>query len=103
MASTQVRPAEVADHTAATPAIEKEINELDEKVHTVDVNSGAVEPELDLYIPLDMDGSIMDEHDPLTIRSVIVGIILGSLVNASNLYLGKVFGFWSLRCILLTR
>ncbi|KAI2636557.1 oligopeptide transporter [Hypomontagnella submonticulosa] len=93
MASTQVRPAEVADHTAATPAIEKEINELDEKVHTVDVNSGAVEPELDLYIPLDMDGSIMDEHDPLTIRSVIVGIILGSLVNASNLYLGLKTGF----------
>ncbi|KAI0382777.1 oligopeptide transporter [Hypomontagnella monticulosa] len=90
MASTQVRPAEVADHTAATPTIEKD---LDEKVHSVDVNTEDVEPDLDLYVPLDMDGSIVDQHDPLTIRAVIIGIILGSLVNASNLYLGLKTGF----------
>ncbi|KAI0840356.1 OPT superfamily oligopeptide transporter [Hypoxylon sp. FL0890] len=40
-----------------------------------------------------MDGGIVDEHDPLTIRAVLVGIILGSLVNASNLYLGLKTGF----------
>lgn len=31
---------------------------------------------------------IEEEPNPLTARAVIVGIILGSLVNASNVYLG---------------
>ncbi len=33
------------------------------------------------------------EKNPLTIRAVIVGVILGSLVNASNVYLGLKTGF----------
>lgn len=86
MASTQVRPTEVADHTAQTPTLEKEMNE---KELDVKVSAEAVEPDIDLYVPLQMEGGIVDEHSPLTIRAVLVGIILGSLVNASNLYLGE--------------
>jgi len=47
------------------------------------------EIEEDLYLPLIMDASIPHEPNPLTARAVIVGIMLGCLVNASNLYLGK--------------
>lgn len=90
MASTQVRPTEVADHTAQTPTLEKEMNE---KELDVKVSAEAVEPDIDLYVPLQMEGGIVDEHSPLTIRAVLVGIILGSLVNASNLYLGLKTGF----------
>lgn len=42
----------------------------------------------DLYKPLLMDPSIPHEANPLTFRAVVVGIILGTLVGASNLYLG---------------
>ncbi|KAI0138722.1 oligopeptide transporter [Hypoxylon sp. NC0597] len=90
MASTQARPADVADQTVNTAALEKDFNE---KVDAVDVDVLSVEADLDLYVPLKMEGGIVDEHDPLTIRAVIVGIILGSLVNASNLYLGLKTGF----------
>lgn len=47
------------------------------------------EEELDLYRPLPMDPNIPYEDNPLTIRAVVVGCILGALVNASNLYLGE--------------
>jgi hypothetical protein len=47
------------------------------------------EEELDLYKPLVMDPGIPHEPNPLTIRAVVTGCILGGLVNASNLYLGK--------------
>lgn len=47
------------------------------------------EEEEDLYRPLIMDPSIPHEENPLTVRAVVVGCILGSLVCASNLYLGK--------------
>lgn len=90
MAATQVRPAEFNDHTAQTPTLEKDINE---KLDGINVDIDAVEPDLDLYVPLKMDGGIVDDHNPLTIRAVIVGICLGSLVNASNLYLGLKTGF----------
>lgn len=46
------------------------------------------EEEEDLYKPLLMDPEIPHEDNPLTIRAVVVGCILGGLVNASNLYLG---------------
>ncbi|OTA60059.1 oligopeptide transporter [Hypoxylon sp. EC38] len=90
MASTQARPADVADQRVNTAALEKDISE---KVDAVDVDVSSIEADLDLYVPLNMEGGIADEHDPLTIRAVIVGIILGSLVNASNLYLGLKTGF----------
>ncbi|KAI1410623.1 oligopeptide transporter [Hypoxylon sp. FL1857] len=90
MASTETRPADVADQMVKTPAVEKEINE---KIDGVDVDVLSIEPELDLYVPLKMEGGIVDDHNPLTIRAVLVGIVLGSLVNASNLYLGLKTGF----------
>lgn len=86
LAKTQVRPAEFNDHTVQTPALEKDINE---KLDAINIDTEIVEPDLDLYIPLKMDGGIVDDHNPLTIRAVVVGICLGCLVNASNLYLGK--------------
>ena len=90
MASTEARPADFADHTAQTPTTEK-ILSLDEKRDgIVDVGSvAAAEEELDLYVPLQLHESVEHEVNPLTIRAVVVGIILGCLVNASNLYLGK--------------
>jgi hypothetical protein len=48
-----------------------------------------IQEDLDLYVPLKLDEAIPYEPNPLTLRAVVVGIILGSLVNASNLYLGK--------------
>ncbi|KAK2601787.1 hypothetical protein QQS21_004671 [Conoideocrella luteorostrata] len=36
---------------------------------------------------------IEEEPNPLTVRAVLVGIVLGSLVNASNVYLGLKTGF----------
>lgn len=46
-------------------------------------------PEIvDLYRPLPVAADAPEEGNPLTVRAVIVGIILGSLVNASNIYLG---------------
>lgn len=44
---------------------------------------------LDLFTPLPPLEGVLDEPNPLTFRAVIVGIILGSLVNASNVYLGE--------------
>lgn len=61
----------------------------DDKHHLkIDVDEDEVE-ELDLYRPLPMDPNIPYEDNPLTIRAVLIGCILGALVNASNLYLGE--------------
>ncbi|KAI1804307.1 oligopeptide transporter [Daldinia bambusicola] len=90
MASTEDRLADVAEKTEKTPVV---VKEGDEKIDIVDVDVDAVEEDLDLYAPLKMDGSFVDEHDPLTLRAIIIGIVLGSLVNASNLYLGLKTGF----------
>ncbi|KAK6949872.1 hypothetical protein Daesc_008195 [Daldinia eschscholtzii] len=90
MASTEGRSADVAEKTEKKPVVGKE---GDQNIDIVDVDVDAVEEELDLYVPLKMDGSFVDQHDPLTARAVIIGIVLGSLVNASNLYLGLKTGF----------
>lgn len=42
----------------------------------------------DLFTSFPMPKGIEPEPNPLTVRAVVVGIILGSLVNASNVYLG---------------
>jgi hypothetical protein len=47
----------------------------------------------DLYVPLPMDLGLPEEGEILTVRAVFVGVILGALVNASNLYLGLKTGF----------
>ena len=47
----------------------------------------------DLYVPLPMNLNLPEEHNILTVRAIVVGTILGALVNASNLYLGLKTGF----------
>ncbi|KAH7041348.1 OPT oligopeptide transporter protein-domain-containing protein [Microdochium trichocladiopsis] len=83
----------------ATPTLEKDTLQLgqtssnNEKTPSdIKVEVDSVE-ELDLYRPLKLDDSIPHEESILTARAVIVGIILGGLVNASNLYLGLKTGF----------
>jgi hypothetical protein len=53
----------------------------------VDVTGEQVEE--DLYKPLLMAAEIPNEPNPLTFRAVFTGCLLGCLVNASNLCLGK--------------
>lgn len=43
----------------------------------------------DLFVPLPPLKGVPAEENPLTVRSVVVGVVLGTLVNASNVYLGK--------------
>jgi hypothetical protein len=66
----------------------------DVKMHNVEIEKTGSEVddddiEEDLFRPLLMDPTIPHEENPLTIRAVVVGCILGSLVCASNLYLGE--------------
>lgn len=42
----------------------------------------------DTFVPFPPLKGVAEEPQPLTVRAVVVGIILGSLVNASNVYLG---------------
>ncbi|KAI0392605.1 OPT oligopeptide transporter protein-domain-containing protein [Xylariaceae sp. FL0594] len=69
------------------------VDRIDDKSDVVAIDEKEVPEELDLYVPLIMDPKIPYEPNPLTIRAVVVGIILGALVNASNLYLGLKTGF----------
>ncbi|KAK4234250.1 OPT oligopeptide transporter protein-domain-containing protein [Achaetomium macrosporum] len=87
-AAAQVRP-----FSESNPPIE---NTADLKTHNVSIEKAGSEigiEEEDLYRPLLMDPSIPHEENPLTIRAVVTGCILGSLVCASNLYLGLKTGF----------
>ena len=43
----------------------------------------------DIFKPFPPQEGIPHEENPLTVRAVAVGILLGSLVNASNVYLGS--------------
>ena len=45
---------------------------------------------MDLYKPFPINEDVAIEENILTVRAVVVGVILGCLVNASNLYLGNV-------------
>ncbi|KAL7806880.1 OPT oligopeptide transporter domain-containing protein [Trichoderma gracile] len=47
----------------------------------------------DLFVSLPPIKGIEAEPNPLTVRAVLTGIVLGSLVNASNVYLGLKTGF----------
>jgi hypothetical protein len=84
-AAAQMRP-----FSESNPPIE---NTADLKTHNVSIEKAGSEAEgeveEDLYRPLLMDASIPHEPNPLTIRAVVTGCILGSLVCASNLYLGE--------------
>ena len=87
----------VADHLGAAsgagPAVtnEKRAESID-----VDLKSETTEgeePIVDLFANFPPLKGVIDEPNPLTIRAVVVGILLGSLVNASNVYLGLKTGF----------
>lgn len=43
----------------------------------------------DLFTSFPAIKGVEPEPNPLTVRAVLTGIVLGSLVNASNVYLGK--------------
>jgi OPT family oligopeptide transporter len=47
----------------------------------------------DLFTSFPPIKGVAVEENPLTVRAVVIGIILGSLVNASNVYLGLKTGF----------
>ncbi|KAK4187920.1 putative transporter [Podospora australis] len=71
-------------------------NELKTEITVGGSEKSALESEVeeeDLWKPLKMYEGIPHEPNPLTFRAIIVGCILGSLVNASNLYLGLKTGF----------
>ncbi|KAL2195549.1 OPT oligopeptide transporter protein-domain-containing protein [Corynascus similis CBS 632.67] len=88
-ASGAVRP-----FVESQPPVEDagEIKTHEVEVEKVGTDSEDLEEE-DLYRPLAMDPSIPHEENPLTVRAVITGCVLGSLVCASNLYLGLKTGF----------
>lgn len=46
------------------------------------------EEEIDWYKPFPIVPGIQEERSILTTRAVLVGCVLGSLVNCSNVYLG---------------
>jgi hypothetical protein len=74
-----------------SPEIINEKNDSRDEKHGDDLKVDVKEEphEEDLYVPLVMAAEIPHEPNPLTIRAVVTGCILGALVNASNLYLGK--------------
>lgn len=57
------------------------------------VESDSDDEHLDLFTSFPPIKGAIPEKSPLTFRAVLIGIILGSLVNASNVYLGLKTGF----------
>lgn len=43
----------------------------------------------DLFVSFPTPKGVPEEANPLTVRAVLIGIMLGSLVNAANVYLGE--------------
>jgi hypothetical protein len=74
------------------PAPETAPETINEKAPSVEVDLKSEsdgDPAItDLYVPFPEVKGIEHEPNPLTVRAVVIGIILGSLVNASNVYLG---------------
>lgn len=69
---------------------------IQEKRLSVEVNLKPEEEEeeeeeaiTDLFSSFPIPKGVEPEPNPLTVRAVLTGIVLGSLVNASNVYLGK--------------
>ncbi|KAL0474853.1 OPT oligopeptide transporter domain-containing protein [Neurospora intermedia] len=83
--------ANVRPFSESTPAYEN-ADDVKEKMSVEVESTGEIEEE-DLFAPLKMDASVVHEENPLTIRAVVTGIVLGCLVSASNLYLGLKTGF----------
>ncbi|OQO03253.1 hypothetical protein B0A48_11509 [Cryoendolithus antarcticus] len=73
---------------------EKVPSETEEAMHDLkDDGESEVEDLIDSFVPFPPLKGIAEERMPLTFRAVIIGICLGSLVNASNVYLGLKTGF----------
>jgi OPT family oligopeptide transporter len=96
MADAEVHPKTSIAYTPAAPVLEA----LDEKRDHVEidlqsegVDSDRDEPITDLYTSFPPIKGVAPEPFPLTVRAVVIGMILGSLVNASNVYLGLRTGF----------
>jgi hypothetical protein len=72
---------------------------VQEKRVSVEVNPKSDEEDeedeaiTDLFTSFPVLKGVEPEPHPLTLRAVLTGIALGSLVNASNVYLGKQFLF----------
>ena len=76
---------------ASATDVHGDINEKQPSIE-VDIKSEADssnEAITDLFVSFPPVKGVPEEPNPLTVRAVVVGIILGSLVNASNVYLGK--------------
>ncbi|OQN95161.1 hypothetical protein B0A48_18785 [Cryoendolithus antarcticus] len=68
--------------------------ETEEAIHDLkDDGESEVEDLTDTFVPFPPFKGIPEERMPLTFRAVLIGICLGSLVNASNVYLGLKTGF----------
>jgi len=70
----------------------EEKHDLYEKHEVRDeIDSLESEPDFDFFVPFPVaEGAPEETHSQiLTIRAVVVGCILGGLVNASNVYLGE--------------
>ncbi len=85
----------------AQPVVDEKKGGHEEVTHTVDLTNtksesgGSTDEDAveDLYVPLPRNTALPDEDHILTIRAISVGIVLGALINASNLYLGLKTGF----------
>lgn len=73
---------EPASHLAPDDSVKVEIT----------VNETEIQPD-DIFKPLPPLPGIPAEPNPLTLRAVVTGTVLGSLVNAANVYLGLKTGF----------
>ena len=73
-------------HTPQAAAVGVEGENLDdEKVDLSELEDDTH----DIFKPFPLLKGVALEENPLTIRAVLIGIVLGSLVNASNVYLGE--------------
>lgn len=68
-----------------------EVDGIRGSVDIEDSTSHAFVDVQDIFLPFptdDDDNVLEDETDILRIRSIFVGVLLGAVVNASNVYLG---------------
>ena len=81
-----------------TPGVGEYAKDVDQKDATVDIEATAsiekgtvtrTEAKADLFKPLEGVAPYSEEHDILTLRALVVGIVLGSLILTSNTYLGR--------------
>jgi hypothetical protein len=85
--ATEVRPPSPTRHSQdAVPASTAEKVPVEEE--KIDLGAEA-EDDHDIFKPFPLLEGVPHEENPLTFRAVLIGVVLGSLVNASNVYLGK--------------